>query len=480
MRPQPATRRVDDRTREGVDVRALMRRAADAAADYLDGVGQRPVAATASAAQLRERLLRPVPEVGTEPQRILDELISDTAGGLLGSTGGRFFGWVIGGAVPAALAADWLTSAWDQNAALYACSPAAAIVEEACRAWIIDILGLPRETSMALVTGCQMAHVTALASARGALLSQRGWDVERDGLTGAPRIRLLATRNRHISIDRAARLLGMGTAAVIEPATDDRGRIELGSLERHLAEAGDAPTIAVLQAGDVNTGLFDPLGGAIDLVHEHDGWAHIDGAFGVWAAASPQHAAMLDGFERADSWATDGHKWLNVPYDCGIALIAHPDPHRAAMSARASYLVHDSEARDELDWNPDFSRRARGFALYAGLRELGREGIGELVARTARLAARLVAEIGALPGGEVLSPASVNQGLVRFLDPGGDHDARTDAVVAAIQREGTAWMGATTWNGLRAMRISVCNWQTTDRDVDLTVEAVRRVLRGLA
>lgn len=462
------------------DVRDLLRSTAEQAADFLADGHARPVAAVASLDELRARLVTPLADEAVGAEAVIEQLVRDTRGGLLGTTGPRFFGWVIGGTLPAALAADWLTSTWDQNAALYACAPAEAVIEEACRDWIVDLLGLGERTSMALLTGCQMAHFTALAAARGALLRRQGWDVESDGLFGAPPIRILATRHRHITIDRAVRMLGLGTRAIVEVDADDRGRLDPASLETLLSAEG-GPTIVVAQAGDLNTGFYDPLDETVALARRHDAWVHVDGAFGLWAAASPRHRHLLRGFEGADSWATDGHKWLNVPYDCGIALVADPDAHRAAMSSRASsYLVYAEGARDQIDWNPEWSRRGRGVALYAALRQLGRHGVADLVDRTCRLAARLTSEIGALPGAELLSPALINQGLVRFLDPAGDHDRRTDAVIQAIQDEGTAWFGGTTWNGIRAMRISVSGWNTTDHDVDLTVAAVERVLGACA
>lgn len=448
---------------------------------YLDGLDVTSVAATATTDELRTRLLRPLADDGVEPARVIDEMVADSAGGLLGSAGGRFFGWVIGGALPAALAADWLTSAWDQNSGLYACGPASAVIEETCGIWLKDLLGLPPAASFALVTGCQMSHVTCLAAARHRLLASRGWDVERGGLSGAPHIRILTADTRHSSIDRAVRLLGFGTDSIVNLSADEQCRLTARALAQALREAAGVPTIVVLQAGDINTGAFDPFEELVPLAHEHGAWVHVDGAFGLWVNACPPRRAPLRGVETADSWSTDGHKWLNVPYDCGYAFVADPDAHRAAMSIRASYLTHDDDARDQLDWTPEFSRRGRGLATYAAIRQLGRTGISDLVERCCRHARELSVRIGALPGAELVWEARINQGLVRFRDPGpmateADHATRTDEVIARIQQAGEAFFGGTTWQSKRCMRISVCNWQTNDRDVDRAVGAVERAL----
>jgi glutamate/tyrosine decarboxylase-like PLP-dependent enzyme len=412
---------------------------------------------------------------------VITELVSDAAGGIVGSAGGRFFGWVIGGSVPAALAADWLTSTWDQNAALYAAGPAEAVIEEVCGAWLKELLGLPATASFALVTGCQMAHVTCLAAARNSILAQRGWDVERQGLTGAPRIRIITGDQKHGTIDRAARLLGMGTDAVIGLPVDNDGCLKPEILSDAIDRAD--PTIVVLQAGDLNIGAFDSFTELIPLAQRHGAWVHIDGAFGLWAATSPQHAHLLNDVNLADSWATDGHKWLNVPFDCGYAFVAHPKAHRASTSYRASYLVHDDNARDQMDWTPEWSRRGRGVTTYAAIRQLGKSGISDLVARTCRYAHALVTRIGSLPGAELVWEPQINQGLVRFLDgkagaTDADHDRRTDAVIEAILKSGEAFFGGTTWRGKRCMRVSVCNWQTDDVDVDRAVAAVKIALAG--
>jgi len=440
-----------------------LRAAFDAALDHLDHLDSHPVAATATLAELRARLTKPLATAGVPAAEVVLELAADSAGGIIGSSGGRFYGWVVGGAVPASLAADWLASAWDQNAAVYACAPAAAVVEEVAGAWLKDLLALPASASFSLVTGCQMAHTTCLAAARHWLLEQRGWDVEDRGLAGSPPIRILTSTEKHGSFERAVRLVGLGRGSIqVLP------ELRPEALATALSES-DAPTIVLLQAGDLHMGAFDDFPALIPLARAAGAWVHIDGAFGLWAAASPRYAHLLAGVAGADSWATDGHKWLNVPYDCGYAFVAHPDAHRSAMSHRAAYFSSSDEARDQMDWNPEWSRRARGFATYAAIRELGRDGVADLVDRCCRYAAALVQGIGSLPNAEVVWPAQINQGMVRFF---GD-DARTDAVIAAVQAGGRAFFGSSTFRGRRVMRISVCNWLTNERDVEISIDAVR-------
>ncbi len=457
-----------------------LERAVHHASVWLDGLGTRPVGATTSLEELRARLGVPLDEHGADPARIVDELAAATEGGLLGSPGGRFFAWVIGGTLPSALAADWLTSAWDQNAGMYATAPAAAIAEEVAGRWLLELLDLPRESSFAFVTGCQMAHVTALAAARSGVLARVGWDVEKDGLFGAPQVHVLANATRHSTIDRALRFLGIGERAVTAIPTDEDGRVTEASLERALVERS-GPTIVVLAAGDLNTGVFDGFDRLIPIARGAGAWVHVDGAFGLMARASAAKRHLVHGVELADSWATDAHKWINAPYDSGIAIVRDRVAHRAAMTVSASYLVPSDEVRDEVDWNPEFSRRARGFALYAALRELGRSGLAALIDRCCAHCHAIVTGIGALPGAEMLWEPELDQGLVRFLDcrPGAtdeDHDAHTDAVTAAINATGEAFFGGVTWNGRRAMRVSVVNWRTDESDVTRTIEAVRRVL----
>jgi glutamate/tyrosine decarboxylase-like PLP-dependent enzyme len=441
---------------------------------HLESLDRSPVRFTADPQDLRNRLNRLLTEEGVAPEQVIDELAADVEGGILGNAGGRFFGWVVGGSLPAALAADWLTSTWDQIATLYASGPAAAIVEEIAGEWLKQILGLPAHASFAVTTGCQMAHVTCLAVARHALLAQRGWDFEQHGMQGAPRIRIFAGEERHGSIDRALRLLGFGRSQV----TYFRDASEL---DEALSEDPAAPATVLLQAGDINTGEYDPLASLIPLAKKHGAWVHVDGAFGLWAAASPRYRHLVEGVGAADSWATDGHKWLNVPYDCGYAFIADVEAHRAAMSHQASYLVHNTGTRDAFDWTLEWSRRARGFPTYAALRQLGRGGVRRLIEHCCDHARDLVAGIGALPGAEVMWQPIINQGLVRFLDlqPGAsdeNHDRRTDEVIASIVAEGEAFFSGTTWRGRRAMRVSVCNWLTSDDDVRRALNSVAKVL----
>ena len=450
--------------------------AAAHAATYIYTLGSRPIVAAAGLAELRRRLGKPLPDSGLPDETVIDELVRDTEGGILGSGGGRFFGWVIGGALPVAVAADWLTAAWDQNAASNATAPAEAVVEEVCGDWAKELLGIPSSASFAFVTGCQMAHTTALASARHKLLADRGWNVETSGLSGAPALKILTTENRHESILRSARLLGLGTDAVDYVQSDNMGRMEMGALEAALRRAGDVPVVVCLQAGDLNTGVFDPFRRACEIAHGTKAWVHIDGAIGLWVAASARHRHLLDGAEAADSWATDAHKWLNVPFDSGLVFVAHAPAHRAAFSQDTSYSIPREGLRNQKDWNPEWSRRGRAFPVYAAMRALGRTGIADIVDRCCAHADRLVRSIGALPGAEVVAAPTVNQGLVRFLSRDGDHDRFTDEVIGRIQAQGVAWFGGVTWRGMRVMRISVCNWRTTDEDIDRTIESVREAL----
>lgn len=461
--------------------RATFERAMEHALTYLESLDTASVATTVPLAELRRRFAVPLPAEGTDPVAVIDDLARAADGGLLGSAGGRFYGWVIGGGLPSAVAADWLTSTWDQNAGLYACSPAGAVVEEVCGAWLKELLGLPASASFALVTGCQMAHVTCLAAARHALLARSGWDVNTNGLAGGPVIRVLTSDHVHGTSTRAIRFLGLGTGNITVLPTERDSRLSPTVLRDALARNAGHPAIVVLQAGDVNCGAFDPFPELIAVAHAAGAWVHVDGAMGLWCNATPKLRHLLTGVELADSWATDGHKWLNVPYDCGYAFVAHPAHHRAGMEHRASYLEYASEVRDELDWNPEHSRRARGFATYAALRELGRQGVADLVERCSRFAGEMVTRIGALPHAEAVRVGEMNQGLVRFLDPRPgatekDHDARTDQVVAAINATGEAFFTPTTWRGKRCMRVSVSNWRTTPADVDRAVAAAARVL----
>jgi glutamate/tyrosine decarboxylase-like PLP-dependent enzyme len=456
---------------ERPDWKASLGAAFDHAVAYLDGLPDRPVAAGASLAELRTALGGPLPSGPQPPQEVVAALAAAAEPGVIASSSGRFFGFVIGGATPAALAADWLTSVWDQNAGLYVIGPSASVVEEVAGRWLVEILGLPAQTSAGFVTGAQMANFTALATAVRDVLRRVGWDVDADGLWGAPRVRVLAGAGRHGTIDRALRFLGMGAGSIVTVPMDDQGRMVTAALREALA-GEDGPAIVCAQAGNVNTGAVDPLGDICDLAHDAGAWVHVDGAFGLWAAASPRLRPLLDGVERADSWAMDAHKWLNVPYDSGLVLCAHPAAHRAAMGVRASYLMHaEGGERDALDHNPEFSRRARGFTVYAALRALGRDGVADLVERSCALARRFADQLSAA-GAEVLNDVVLNQVLVRFRAPGGDHDAHTRRILRLLQEDGTCWMSGTEWNGTAAIRISVSNWSTDAADVDRSVAAI--------
>ncbi len=449
--------------------RELLRRTAELAGDFIDTLDDRAVWPPVSTEELRETLGGPLPDASTDPVVVVEQLAEAAGAGVVAIPSGRYFGFVIGGSVPAALAADWLASTWDQNAGLYACGPSAAIVEEVVGSWLKELLRIPGDASFALATGCQMAQTTCLAAARHAVLADAGWDVEQAGLSGAPPIRVLAGAKRHVTIDRALRLLGIGTASVVEIRSDDKARMDVAELRKELA-AGVGPTVVCAQLGEVNTGSFDPIGEIADVVEGTGAWLHLDGAFGLWAAASPELAHLVSSHERADSWSTDAHKWLNVPYDCGIAFVAHPEAHRAAMAVRAAYLVQDPDAaRDEVDWTPEFSRRARGFAVYAALRSLGRSGVTDLIERSCARARQFAAEVASVPGCEVLNEVVLNQVLFRFPD-----DETTNEVLAHVQASGEAWMSGTVWDGRAAIRLSVSNWRTSESDISRTVEAFRR------
>ena len=442
------------------------------ATTYLKNLPERPVGPRATADELHHALGGELPQHPTDPQEVIAHLAKGVEDGLLPSGSGRFFGFVFGGATPAALAADWLTTVWDQNAGLYAASPAAAVVEEVAASWLVELFGLPAGTTVGFVTGAQMANFTGLAAARHDVLRRAGWDVERDGLIGAPKVRVLAGAERHDTVDRALRFLGLGTSCIVPIEVDGQGRMRADALADALA-ATDGPTIVCAQVGNVNTGAIDPIAEICEQAHAAGAWVHVDAAFGLWAAVSPRLNPQLRGIDQADSWATDAHKWLNVPYDSGLVLCAHPDAHRAAMSVRASYLIHDEQGeRDALEFNPEFSRRARGFAVYAAIRALGREGIAEVVERCCAMAHRF-ADTLAANGVAILNDVVLNQVLVRFEND----DELTRKVVRAVQQEGTAWMSGTTWQGKAAMRISVSNWTTNEEDVDRSAAAVVRCLR---
>ena len=465
---------------------AALARAAELARDWATGLDAGRVAPTATAAELRGRLGGPVPELGEDPVATLEALVAGAESGLVRSAGPRFFGFVTGGGLPAAVGADWLAAAWDQNAAMYVMGPAASVAEEVAAAWAANLLGLPAGVSAGFTTGATMASFTALAAGRHALLDAAGWDVERQGLFGAPDVPVVVGEEAHVTIHAALGMLGMGRDRVTRVPTDGQGRMRADLLAEVLAGI-DRPALVCAQAGNVNTGAFDPLPEITDLVRANGGWLHVDGAFGLWAAADPARRDFLRGVERADSWTTDAHKWLNVPYDSGLVFCARPAAHHAAMTLGAAYYVETAGGeRDPYNWVAESSRRARGFAVWAAIRSLGREGVAEMVARTCDHARRFAAGFAAAPpslGVRVLNDVVLNQVLVRFDDPSGDAaagDARTSAVIAAVQADGTLWLGGSVWHGQRVMRVSVSGWRTTEDDVDRCVATILRLAEAVS
>jgi len=434
---------------------------------FLETLDERPVAARVDAAAIREVLGGPLSDHGEDPEAVIEALAQGADAGIVASAGPRHFGFVIGGALPAALAADWLVSAWDQCAAFHSLSPAAAAIEEVAAQWTLDLLGLPAGASVGFVTGGQGANTTGLAAARHAVLERADWDVERDGLHGAPRVNVVCGEEAHATIFTALRLLGLGAESATRIRTDSQGRMDPAALQQTLAGL-DGPTIVCAQAGNVSTGAFDAFEPIANACGAHGAWLHVDGAFGLWAAAAPSTRGLLRGAERADSWAVDAHKWLNVPYDSAMAIVADANAHRSAMSLAASYLVADADRRDSTNYVPESSRRARAVPVYAALRSLGRSGVAALVERNCAHARRMAAHLAEIPGAEILNDVVLNQVLVRFA--GGDEANR--AAVAAVQDEGTCWLGGTQWQGRAAMRVSFSNWSTSDADVDRSAAAI--------
>jgi glutamate/tyrosine decarboxylase-like PLP-dependent enzyme len=429
-------------------------------------MGDRPVPPRADTDTLRERLGGRLPDGPTDPAEVVDLLADGVEPGLMAMPGGRFFGWVIGGTLPAALAADWMTSGWDQNSGMRYATPGTVAAEEAAAAWVLDLLGLPADADLGFTTGATMANFTGLAAARQQVLTDAGWDLDRLGLTGAPRIRVLVGAERHDTVDLALRYLGLGEPTAV--AADDQGRIRLDALGAALS-AGGGPTILCLQAGNVHSGAFDPLGEATALAHRHGAWVHVDGAFGLWAAASPRLAHLVAGLDTADSWATDAHKTLNVPYDCGVAIVARPRAVRDAMGVQASYLVQAEGPGDPFDRVPELSRRARGVPVWAALRQLGRTGVADLVERLARHARAIADGIAAVDGAEVLNDVVFTQVCAAF-----GTDGRTREVTARLLADGTTWMSGSRWRDRDVLRVSVSNWSTDQADVAAAVAAVRR------
>jgi glutamate/tyrosine decarboxylase-like PLP-dependent enzyme len=455
--------------------RPLLQKAQDLAIEFLDGLSTRSVGRPMDFGTLLERAGGPLPTDGEDPIVVIERLTRSIDAGLVATPGPRYFGFVIGGSVPAAVAMDWLTAVWDQNAFSYASSPAAAAVEDIVAGWLVDLFGLAPGVSVGLTTGCTMANFTGLAAARHALLRGLGWNVETQGFREAPFFAVVTSAESHVSLFAALQMLGLGRDRAIRVPTDQQGRMRPEELRSTLAGIG-GPALVCAQAGNVNTGAFDPIVEIADCVHDAAGWLHVDGAFGLWAAASPRFRGLIRGIELADSLAVDCHKWLNVPYDSGLVFVRDREAHHAAMSSSAAYYAPPQDlARDNHDWVPEASRRARGFAIYAALRSLGRRGIAEMIERCCTLARRMADRLSQGAGVEILNEVVLNQVLVRFLPrAGGDADELTGQVIRAVQEEGTCWLGATSWRGMHAMRISVSNWSTSEHDIDLSARAILR------
>jgi glutamate/tyrosine decarboxylase-like PLP-dependent enzyme len=460
----------DDRER-------ALRRASELGLEFLAGLSERHVGALTNDAGLAAQLGGPLPDEGEDPEVVVEQMARAFDPGLVASAGPRYIGFVIGGQLPAAAGADWLTGAWSQAANLHPISPAAAAAELVVGPWMLDLLGLPANASFGFPTGAALGSTVGLAAGRHAVLARVGWDVEARGLYGAPEIRVIVGEEVHSTLLTGLQYLGLGRERLTRIPTDDQGRMRAELLPAALDPT--VPTIVAIQAGNVNTGAFDPADAVADALAAHpNAWIHVDGAFGLWAAASPELRHLVAGVERADSWATDAHKWLNVGYDCGFVAVRDREAHRAAMSATAAYLMQDAAHRDNWEFVLDSSRRARGFVVYAALRSLGRNGVREMVERCCRLARRMADRLRTVEGVEILNDVVLNQVLLRFTPPGGgDPDAFTREVMTRVQDEGEAWMGGTTWHGMGAMRISVSNWSTTEADIDRTADATLRAAR---
>ncbi|REJ80633.1 MAG: aspartate aminotransferase family protein [Acidobacteria bacterium] len=456
---------------------ATLQTAARLGREFLSGLDQRPVGPPVAVEALRQALGGALPDAGEDPGAVLEALARGADPGIVASAGPRYFGFVTGGALPAALGADWLTSAWDQNAWTYVASPAASVVEEVAGGWLVDLLGLPASTSVGFTTGATMASFSALAAARHAVLARAGHDVEEQGLSGAPEIALFAGEAAHATIYAALQMLGLGRARVRRIAADDAGRMRPEALRQALAEVS-GPAIVCAQAGEVNTGSFDPLEEIAELCSERGAWLHVDGAFGLWAAASPELRHLTRGADRADSWTVDGHKWLNVPYDSGYVFVRDGAALRAALAVGAAYYPSAASERENFHLVPESSRRARGFPTWAALRSLGRHGVAELVERCCALASRMADALRDAEGVELLNEVVLNQVLVRFHPPSGDPDAFTREVIRRIQADGICWLGGTTWQGRAAARISISSAATTGEDVDRSAEAILGCVGG--
>ena len=444
-------------------------RAAGYAALWLDSLSTRPVVPRASVAEVTAALGTELPDGPTPAPEVIDLLARACEPGLTAMPSGRFYGMVIGGTHPAALAADWLVSAWDQNSGLRLLTPAHSAVEDVASGWLLDVLGLPAGSGVGFVTGATMSNFTCLAAARDAVLHTAGWQVATDGLTGAPRVRVIVGAERHDTVDLALRYLGLGAPEPV--AVDDQGRIDPEALAAALAAGSDAPpspAIVVLQAGNVHSGAFDPFGPAIEAARRHGAWVHVDGAFGLFAAASPRTRHLVAGYQEADSWTTDAHKTLNVPYDCGIAIVRDQAALRGSMGMHGDYLIRDAVG-DPFEFVPELSRRGRAFTVWAVMRALGRSGLAALVDGFCRNAANFAAGIAGIDGAAVENDVVFSQVCASF---GGDE--RTEEVTRRLLADGTAWMSGSRWRGKSVLRISVCNWSTTDDDVERSLDALRK------
>jgi glutamate/tyrosine decarboxylase-like PLP-dependent enzyme len=447
-------------------MKELLGDAARRAIRYLESLPERPVApAQAAVAALRgfDEPLPPGPRDASETLRLLDELGSPATTAMAGP---RFFGFVIGGSLPVTLAANWLAGAWDQNTGLFRPTPGTAYLEQVALGWLLDVLQLPPGCGGAFVTGATVANLCGLAAARHAVLKRAGWNVEADGLFGAPPITVVIGAEAHPSVTKSLGVLGLGRSRIVKVPVDGQGRMRMDALPEM-----NGPTIVCVQAGNVNTGAFDPIEEIRRRSQVAGAWLHVDGAFGLWAAATPARAKLCEGIGSADSWATDAHKWLNVPYDCGLAFVRDPHALQAAMAITAEYLPTQTEFRNPGDFTPELSRRARGVEVWAALRTLGRSGVAEMIERNCAQAKRFAEKLSAA-GCEILNDVVLNQVLVSFGDA-----ERTKQVIQGVQEEGTCWAGITVWQGRTAMRISVCSWATTNADVDRSVEAIVRVAR---
>lgn len=450
---------------------AALDRAHQRALGWLASLEHRPVPPRASIEQVTEALGTALPANASDAAGVVDLLAEACDPGLTAIPSGRFFGFVIGGTHPAALAADWLVSAWDQNCGLRRLTPAHSAVEDVASAWVLDLLGLPGDSAVGFVTGGTMANFTGLAAGRDAVLRRAGWDVIDRGLHGGPRVRVLVGAERHDTVDLALRYLGLGSPEPVQ--VDEQGRLRADALQSALEHGNNEPTIVVLQAGNVHSGAFDPFADAIAAAHTHGAWVHVDGAFGLWAAASPSYQHLVMGSEGADSWSTDAHKTLNVPYDSGLAIVRDAAALRAAMGMHGAYLIRD-EMGEPFEKVPELSRRGRAFPVWAVLRSLGRSGVADLVDRLCHHAATFAAGLDSIAGATVLNDVEFTQVCATF-----GNDERTEEVVRRLLADGTAWMTGSTWHDRSVLRISVSNWSTTEKDVERSLDAIRRAVNGL-